>query len=69
MLLGTLGARLSGNLLSGKGAIAKKLGRGILRAEYEAKRADYGLKKKNSDSTSSINKFWNSKILWKWTKI
>ena len=46
MLLGTLGARLSGNLLSGKGAIAKKLGRGILRAEYEAKRADYGLKKK-----------------------
>ena len=42
MLLGTLGASLLGNLLSGKGAIAKKQGWGIVRAEYGAKRAGYG---------------------------
>ena len=33
MLLGTLGAILLGNLLNGKGAIAKSQGRGIHRAE------------------------------------
>ena len=32
MLLGTLGASLLGNLLTGKGAIAKSQGRGIYRA-------------------------------------
>ena len=42
MLLGTLGASLLGNLLSGKGAIAMKQGRGIVRAGYGAKRAGYG---------------------------
>ena len=31
MLLGTLGASLLGNLLTGKGAIAKSQGRGIYR--------------------------------------
>ena len=36
MLLGTLGASLLGNLLTGKG---------IVRAGYGAKRAAYGLKK------------------------
>ena len=36
---------LLGNLLSGKGAIAKRKGRGIVRARYGAKRAGYGLKK------------------------
>ena len=33
MLLGTLGASLLGNLLTGRGAIAKRQGRGIYRAE------------------------------------
>ena len=33
MLLGTLGASLLGNLLTGKGAIATSQGRGIYRAE------------------------------------
>ena len=56
-----------GNLLSGKGAIAKKQGRGIVRAGYGAKRAGCRLKK--TDSTSSFNKLWNSEILWEWTKI
>ena len=45
MLLGTLGARLLRNLLSGKGTIANRQGRGIVRAEYGAKRANYGFKK------------------------
>ena len=39
MLLGTLRASLLENLLSGKGVIAKRQGRGIVRAGY-------GLKKK-----------------------
>ena len=34
MLLGTLGASLLGNILAGKGAIAKRQGRGIERAGY-----------------------------------
>ena len=59
MLLGTLGANLLGNLLSGWG---------IVRVGYGAKRAGYGLKR-NSDSTTSFNKLWNSEMLWKWTKI
>ena len=33
MLLGTLGASLLGNLLTGKGAIATSQGRGVYRAE------------------------------------
>ena len=41
MLLGTLGASLLENLLSRKGAIAKRQSRGIVRAGYEAKRAGY----------------------------
>ena len=45
MLLGTLGASLSGNFLSGKGSIVKRQGWGIVRAGYGAKGADYGLKK------------------------
>ena len=50
MLLNTLGARLLGNVLAGKGIV----------------RTGYG-SKKNSDSTSSFNKLWNSKILSKRT--
>ena len=48
MLLGTLVASLLGNILPGKGAIAKRQGRrintageGILRAGYGNKRQDY----------------------------
>ena len=59
MLLGTLGANLLGNLLPGWG---------IVRVGYGAKSAGYGLKR-NSDSTTSFNKLWNSEMLWKWTKI
>ena len=54
MLLGTLGASLSGNFLSGKGSIVKRQGWGIVRAGYGAKGADYGLKK---------NFFWFHLIL------
>ena len=57
MLLGTLGASLSGNFLSGKGSIVKRQGWGIVRAGYGAKGADYGLKKNFFfDSTSYYNK-------------
>ena len=45
MLLGTLGASLLANLLWGNGAIAKRRGRGIVRAEDGAKRVDIWLKK------------------------
>ena len=45
MLLGTLGASLLGNLLNGKGAIAKSQGRGICRARKgkEINRAGEGI--------------------------
>ena len=46
MLLGTLGASLLANLLWGNGAIAKRRGRGIVRAGDGAKRVDIWLKKK-----------------------
>ena len=51
MLLGTLGASLSGNMLPGKG---------VIRAEEGTVRVGYGSKKsslkKSFDSTPSINK-------------
>ena len=53
MLLGTLGAILSRNMLAGKGIVrasyGNKKGQGIVRSGYESK--------KNSHSTSSFNKF------------
>ena len=49
MLLGTLGKSLLGNLLSGKGT--GKSGEGIVRAGYGSS------VKKNSNSTTSFNKF------------
>ena len=61
MLLGTLGASLLGNLLTGKGvyrarkgkgAIAKSQGRGINRAGERGLRAGYG----RSSSSASQNK-------------
>ena len=61
MLLGTLGAILSGNMLAGKG---------IVRASYGNKKRTRNCKgrswiKKNSNSTASFNKFCNLKILSK----
>ena len=52
MLLGTPEASLLGNLLTEKGAIAKRQDQRIVRAGYGAKRAGYGL---FFDSTSSFN--------------
>ena len=47
MLLGTLGASLQGNILAGKGVIAKskRQGQGINRAGERVVRAGYGNKK------------------------
>ena len=42
MLLGTLGASLLGNFLTGRGAIAKSQGRGINRAGKGIVRVGYG---------------------------
>ena len=50
MLLGTLGASLLGNLLSGKGAV--RTGKGIVRAGYGS-----SIKKRSSNFTTSFNKF------------
>ena len=54
MLLGTLGASLLGNLLTGKG---------IVRAGYWNKKIGI------FHAVSSFNKLWNAKILSEWTKI
>ena len=50
VLLGTLGASLLGNLLSGKGTV--RTGEGIVTADYGS-----SVKKKSSNSTTSFNKF------------
>ena len=44
MLLGVLGARLLGNILAGKGAIATSQGREVNRAGEGIVRAGYGKK-------------------------
>ena len=55
MLLGTLGASLLGNLLTGKGTI--RAGEGTIRAGEGMLRAGYGSSiKKSSNSTTSFNK-------------
>ena len=65
MLLGTLADSLLGNTLAGKGIVREDYGnnkwKGNLKAVYGSK------KKKKSDSTSSFNKLWTSKIFSKWT--
>ena len=50
MLLGTLGASLLGNLLSGKGTV--RAGEGIARTGSGS-----SVKKRSSNSTTSCNKF------------
>ena len=45
ILLGTLGASLSGNILAGKGVIAMSQGQGVDRAGEGTARAGYGNKK------------------------
>ena len=54
MLLGTSGASLLGNLLSGKGT--ERAGEGIVRAGYGSSI------KKNSNSTTSFSKCWNKRV-------
>ena len=53
MSLGTLGASLLGNILAGKGAIAKRQGRGINRPGEGVTRAGYG--KKRQDHKKKMN--------------
>ena len=54
MLLGTLGATLLGNPLTGKWVIRMKTQLELV---------------KMFDSACSFNYFWNKKVLSKWTKI
>ena len=56
VFLGTLGACLFGNLLTGKGIV--RAGEGIVRAGYGS-----SIKKKCSNSTRSFNKFSNKRLL------
>ena len=77
MFLGTLGASLLGNFLTGKGIYRAGKDKGINRAGEGIVRAAYGLLrplvrkiiKWIFNTVSSFNKLWNSKMLWKWTKI
>ena len=65
MLSGTLEASLLGNLLAGKGIIRAGSG------NKKGKRIQ-GLALENNgifNATSSFSKFWNTKVLLKWTKI
>ena len=47
MLLGTVGASLSGNLLTGKGIYRARKGKGVLRAGEGVLRAGYGRPSQN----------------------
>ena len=66
-MLGTFGASLSRNLLTGKGIVragsGNKKGIGIVRAgsRKQILRAGFG-KQLDFDGASSFNKFWNTKI-------
>ena len=75
MLLGTLGASLLRNLLTGKGIVRAGSGRPSSFASQNKKgkgiiRAGTG-KKKNGifNATSSFKKLWNTEVLSKQTKI
>ena len=62
MLLGITGARLIGNLLTGKEAITTSQGRDTIRAGEGTIKAD-----QNFQSPSSFNKFYNTKVVSKQT--
>ena len=75
MLLGTLGASLLGNLLSGKGISRAgyghpyKKGKGIVRAGYGRPSSLHPLLRKIKwifNTAPSLNKLWNTEVLWKW---
>ena len=65
MLFGTLGASLLGNMLTGKEKLAagygNKEGKGIVRACHGSSIKNF------FDSIPSFNKFWNAKMLPKWS--
>ena len=75
ILLGTLGASLLGNLLTGKGIVragsVNKKGKGIVRAGSVNKKEKGNKKEKRKklqkhgtfNAASSFNKFWNTKTL------
>ena len=75
MILGTLGASLLGNLLTGKGILRAGTGKGIVWAgtgrPSSSTSNNHSLNKKNGifNTAPSFNKLWNTKVLWKWTKI
>ena len=66
MWLGTSGASLLGNMLAGKGIV--RAGSGNKKGK-EIVRAGYGKKNGILNATSSFDKFWNTKVLSKWTRI
>ena len=64
MLLGTLGASLLGNLLTGKGTITA--GEGVTATSQEDK---VQLEQARIFNAAwSFNKFWNTKVLSEWSK-
>ena len=73
MMLGTLGASLLGNLLSGKGIVragsGNKKGKGIVRAGTGRPLSSASQKNGIFNAASSFNKFLNTKILQKWIKV
>ena len=66
MILGTLGARLLGNILAGKGI--NRAGEGVIRAGYGNKKLEKATKW-IFNTALSFGKFWNAKILSKWVSI
>ena len=70
MFLGTFGASLLGNILTGKRIYRSRKGKEINRAGEGIVRAGYGnIIKCILNTASSFKKLWNTKILSKWTKI
>ena len=69
MLLGILEAILLGNILTSKERSwrKKRVGQGILRAGYGSN--SRSKKIKFSFPSSSIEKYWNKKVLSKWTYV
>ena len=70
ILLGTLGASMLGNMLTGKGMLragnGNKEGKLIVRAGYGLRFIYLFI---YFDSVSSFNKLWNTKVLSEWTWI